>query len=167
MNELADYNFSIKYRPGKVNRDSDCLSRAPLDIAKYMDLCIKEACMSEISTILSNVKNQKSPTNIFVNKVAVEESFVEIQNQFLDVKDNRLIDQERIKHAQKQDPVVSRAVDLRTMSEQRKYQLDNSERGNLKKSFNCLTLIELGGRADAAPPSGFLDASPKPLKQLN
>ena len=38
VNELADYNFSIKYRPGKVNRDADCLSRAPLDIAKYMDL---------------------------------------------------------------------------------------------------------------------------------
>ena len=111
-NELADYNFSIKYCPGEVNRDADCLSRAPLDIAKYMDLCSKEACVSEISTILSNSKHQKSPTNIFVNKVAVERSFVEIQNQFMDVKDNHLIDQERIKHAQEQDPVVSRVIDL-------------------------------------------------------
>ena len=68
--------------------------------------------MSEISTILSNSKHQKSPTNIFVNKVAVEKSFVEIQNQFMVVKDNRLIDQERIKHAQEQDPVVSRVIDL-------------------------------------------------------
>ena len=43
VNELADYIFSIKYRPGKVNRDTDCLSRAPLDIAKYMDLCTRES----------------------------------------------------------------------------------------------------------------------------
>ena len=74
-----------------------------------MDLYTKEACVSEISTILSNMKNQKSPTNIFVNKVAVEKSFVEIHNQFnqfMDVKDNRLIDQERIKHSQEQDLVV-------------------------------------------------------------
>ena len=117
VNELAVYNFSIKYRPGKVNRDADCLSRAPLNIAKYMDLCTKEACVSEISTILSNSKHQKSPTNIFVHKVAVKNSFVEIQNQFMDVKDNRLIDQERIKHAQEQDPVVSREIDLVQMKE--------------------------------------------------
>ena len=95
-----------------MNRDADCLSRAPLDIAKYMDLCTKEACVSKISTILSNSKHQKSPTNIFVNKVGVEKSFVEIQNQFMDVKDNHLIDQERIKHAQEQDPVVSHVIDL-------------------------------------------------------
>ena len=58
VNEHADYNFSIKYRPDKVNRDADCLSRAPLDIVKYMDLCTEEACVSEISTILSNMKCQ-------------------------------------------------------------------------------------------------------------
>ena len=111
-NELADYNFSIKYCPGKVNRDADCLSRAPFDIANDMDLYTKEACESEISTILSNLKHQKSPTNLFVNNVAVEKSFVEIQNQFMDVKDYHLIDQERIKHAQEQDLVVSRVTDL-------------------------------------------------------
>ena len=70
-----------------------------------MGLGNKETCGSEISTILSNLKRQKSPTSIFVDKVTVEKSFVEIQNQFIDVKDNRLIDQERIKHALEQDPV--------------------------------------------------------------
>ena len=95
-----------------MNRDANCLSRALLEIVKYMDLCTKEACVSEISTMLSNSKQQKSPTNIFVNKVAVEKSFVEVQNQFKDVKDNHLINQERIKYAQEQDPVVSRVIDL-------------------------------------------------------
>ena len=60
VNEFAHYNFSIKYRPGKVNRDADCLSRAPLDIAKYMDLCM-EACMREISTILLNLNIRNHP----------------------------------------------------------------------------------------------------------
>ena len=78
VNELADYKFSIKYRPDKVN--ADCLSRAPLDTAKYVGLCTREACVSEISIILSNLKHQKSPTSTFVNKVAVEKSLVVIQN---------------------------------------------------------------------------------------
>ena len=29
--ELADFNFDIKYRPGKSNIDADMLSRLPLD----------------------------------------------------------------------------------------------------------------------------------------
>ena len=32
--ELAEFNFSIKYRPGIIHQDSDCLSRLPLDVDK-------------------------------------------------------------------------------------------------------------------------------------
>ena len=32
VNDLADFNFTIKYRPGRVNVDADYLSRRPLDI---------------------------------------------------------------------------------------------------------------------------------------
>ena len=39
VNELADYNFSIKYRPGKENIDADALSRRPMDIAEYKRGC--------------------------------------------------------------------------------------------------------------------------------
>ena len=34
--ELADFNFNIKYRPGKTNIDADVLSRIPIDLDKYM-----------------------------------------------------------------------------------------------------------------------------------
>lgn len=30
--ELADFNFTIKYRPGKENIDADSLSRMPVDV---------------------------------------------------------------------------------------------------------------------------------------
>ena len=39
VSDLADYNFTIHYRPGKVKKDADCLSRMLLDIGKYVDLC--------------------------------------------------------------------------------------------------------------------------------
>ena len=41
--ELADFNFTVKYRPGSSNADADTLSRIPLDMEKYMTVCSKEA----------------------------------------------------------------------------------------------------------------------------
>ena len=55
--ELADYNFDIKYRPGKVNVDADVLSRLPLDIEKYISLCTCNASESTINAAV-NVKAQ-------------------------------------------------------------------------------------------------------------
>ncbi|TWW52959.1 hypothetical protein D4764_0155110 [Takifugu flavidus] len=40
--ELADFNFSIKYRPGKANGDADGLSRMPQDMEQYMETCSQE-----------------------------------------------------------------------------------------------------------------------------
>ncbi|KAI8503655.1 retrotransposon-like protein 1 [Branchiostoma belcheri] len=44
--ELADYNFSIKYRPGKANADADVLSRVPRpspgDAERFMATCTEE-----------------------------------------------------------------------------------------------------------------------------
>ena len=39
VSELSEFNFTIKYRAGIINRDADCLSRLPLDIHKYVHLC--------------------------------------------------------------------------------------------------------------------------------
>ena len=49
MSELADYNFEIKYRPGKVNKDADTLSRIPLDNNQYISTCTQETSQDVIS----------------------------------------------------------------------------------------------------------------------
>ena len=53
VSELA--NFEIKYRPGKVNKDADTLSRLPLDINQYIPSCTQKTSQDVISAALSGV----------------------------------------------------------------------------------------------------------------
>lgn len=50
--ELADFRFTIKYRPGKTNADADGLSRMPLDMEKYMQTCTQDASAEVISSVV-------------------------------------------------------------------------------------------------------------------
>ena len=43
VGELAEYNFTIHYRPGKKNGDADGLSRMPLKIDELIRECTEEA----------------------------------------------------------------------------------------------------------------------------
>lgn len=42
VGELADFQFDVRYRPGKVNIDADTLSRLPVDIDSYVHTCTEE-----------------------------------------------------------------------------------------------------------------------------
>ncbi len=55
MAELADYNLTIRYHPGKNNSDADGLSRMPLDIEDYMHSCTAEASQDVISASIERV----------------------------------------------------------------------------------------------------------------
>ena len=61
VSELAEYNFDIHFRPGKVNRDADCLSRLPLDINRYQDLCKETTTLDAFQTMVAAIRINKSP----------------------------------------------------------------------------------------------------------
>ena len=56
INDLADFNFSIKYRPGSANQDADTLSRLPLDFESYMDSCTEEFSIAERQAVTNATK---------------------------------------------------------------------------------------------------------------
>ena len=55
VSELAEYKFSVHYRPGVVNRDADCLSRLPLDVGNYIELCEKHSSLNTFQELVAAV----------------------------------------------------------------------------------------------------------------
>ena len=59
VGELAEFNFTIRYRPGKSNVDADTLSRTTDDTIQYMESCSQETNQEELKTIIDTVQLQE------------------------------------------------------------------------------------------------------------
>ena len=53
ISELAEYGFTIHYRPGLVNKDADCLSRLPLEIDQYKELCKEKISLNTFEELVA------------------------------------------------------------------------------------------------------------------
>ena len=60
--QLADFDFSIKYRPGRCNADADGLSRMPLEIDTFMQQCTEDISQEAISASVEGVSMQQIPS---------------------------------------------------------------------------------------------------------
>ncbi|MEW8544530.1 MAG: DDE-type integrase/transposase/recombinase, partial [Candidatus Thiodiazotropha sp.] len=50
--ELADFNFKLHYKPGKLNSDADTLSRMPMDVEKYIKSCTRSSSKEELMAMV-------------------------------------------------------------------------------------------------------------------
>ena len=53
VSELADYDFTIKYRPGKIGNDADGLSRNPVSVEEMEKNCTMEIDPANLSVVMS------------------------------------------------------------------------------------------------------------------
>jgi hypothetical protein len=67
IGELADFNFAICHRPGKINTNADTLSRLPENMSKYMDLCTAETCQDELRPIIQSIQLENKGKVTWVN----------------------------------------------------------------------------------------------------
>ena len=108
--ELANCNFSIKYRPGKVNKTPDALSRISLDIEQFMKSCTLEASQQEIQATISGLNVNYTNQAIWLSSVSDKVKLQDIDSVLMDLTKYHMIDSSTLLQAQKEDPVVGRVL---------------------------------------------------------
>ena len=116
VNELADFHFDIKYRPGKSNADADTLSRMPVDFEKYMHSCTETITLDAVDTITSTTKEQSTVHTAWLASLStVPECAAE------DVEDVDAMDSSELRNAQQQDPSISRVLHFKKVGKRPSY----------------------------------------------
>eukprot|EP00795_Rhopilema_esculentum_P000993 gene993-10768_t len=66
VGELADFKFSIQYRPGKSNGDADALSTLPYDMEKYMSTCTNKSTLDMVNATIHVVQQRSNEDTAWV-----------------------------------------------------------------------------------------------------
>uniref|UniRef100_A0A7N8YIE6 Gypsy retrotransposon integrase-like protein 1 n=1 Tax=Mastacembelus armatus TaxID=205130 RepID=A0A7N8YIE6_9TELE len=102
--ELADFHFTIKYKPGKENGDADALSRMPLDVETLIKDYSKELTPDTIAATIHAIEVQReSPAAWTLSSAAAMSVTVEGESVNASI---RPIPKEQLSEAQKTDPII-------------------------------------------------------------
>jgi hypothetical protein len=71
--ELSNFNFKIRYRPGKSNGDADGLSRMPIDFNQYQQQYTAETSCEEIDVMITSANHFENVLALSLCNVADEE----------------------------------------------------------------------------------------------
>ena len=132
MAELADFNFNIRYRPGKSNIDADVLSRLPLDPCEYMEDCTAEMEKDAICATIQAVIHQEEDATTWVVAVSASVSIVRAEPAVTDLVFRQLT-LEEIQRAQREDPDISRILVYKKQG----YPPSGGERKNETRTASC------------------------------
>ena len=110
VSELADFNITLKYRPGTANIDADFLSRAPVNMDSYMSECTEQCSPEALSVVFSTVETLKQQEVDWISVITCSPHVQELTavNQ-PDVK----VTQQELLQAQLRDSVISRVLQLK------------------------------------------------------
>lgn len=109
--ELADFNFTIKYRPGRCNADADGLSRMPPNIDQYIKLCTEEINQDVISATVQGVMLPFKDAPLWTSAIDIQA--VHLVEDEISLPTNLCLSQEQIKQSQQRDPVISRVLEYK------------------------------------------------------
>ena len=132
--ELADFNFNIKYRPGKSNIDAGVLSRLPLDPSEYMKDCTAEMEKDTICATIQAVIHQEEDGTPWVAAVSANIDIVHAEPAVADLVFQQLTSEE-IQRAQREDPDISRILAYKKRGNP-----PIERRTNKRDSYNILLL---------------------------
>lgn len=108
VGELADFSFTIRYRPGKRNADADGLSRLPLDIHQYMAQCTVEVKQDVIRAAVESAMFQRE--GMLYETTVVSQSAISLLQDTKLLSTGKCFSQEEIRVSQEQDVVIGHVL---------------------------------------------------------
>uniref|UniRef100_A0A8C6Q036 Gypsy retrotransposon integrase-like protein 1 n=2 Tax=Nothobranchius furzeri TaxID=105023 RepID=A0A8C6Q036_NOTFU len=113
--ELADFQFSIKYRPGKVNGDADGLSRMSLSMEEYMQTCTQTLQPEVMNSVIQAVAAQCQDSAPWLCPAVINQLITEEDKAV--VTSVSQISKEALRQAQQDDPVIGEVLQWVTTKE--------------------------------------------------
>ena len=110
--ELADFNFCLRYRPGKTNIDADILSRLPIDPREYMDSCTAGMDKEAIDATIQGLTHQRAEEIPWLAAVSANISIADQEPIVSDLTLTQLVPEE-IQRAQREDSVISQIMQFK------------------------------------------------------
>lgn len=114
--ELADFNFTIKYRPQKANVDADDISRMPVNFDSYMSQCTQSVFQEVVRATEQGILVQQEELSPLFSSV----SFNTLQEQMgAETLPNTVqpLSRDVIKTAQQEDLVIGKIYDHKMRNE--------------------------------------------------
>lgn len=102
--ELADFHFTVKYRPGRENVDADSLSRMPLDMETFIKECSEEIAYDVIGAATQAVGHQNEFSVSWSMGVSATPAAISPETSIIPLTT------EQIKHDQRTDSTVGPVI---------------------------------------------------------
>ena len=167
VNKLADFKFSIHYKPGRSNADADCLSRLTVDLESHIADCSQKYTEGDVKAIFQGSRNQGSNSEAFVAALKASDMLVDVGGSFF-ARNMKHISRFDLAAMQNRDPVVGRVKQIRESGrilKERDRRHESSEVRKLLRQWRYLCLDADGvlTRETAHGKQLILPAELKPL----
>ena len=111
ISELANFNFKIKYRPGKINHDADTLSRLSQNFESYMETCTEETTTDTRQAVVYAAKISEQGEFTWISSLTTDYNVLAIRDSG---KENTFetINAVDLCQSQAQDQTISRVLNF-------------------------------------------------------
>ena len=142
INELADFHFDIRHRPGRANAGAETLSRMPISFEDYVKSCSEIVNQDVLDAVTSSIHETNTVQTAWLSSLtAVPDMLKEARGDIPSMSNNELI------AAPREDPTIARVLHFMQVGQRPTYQERQKESATVRQlvhEWNKLFIAEDG-----------------------